>query len=200
MTIVSDDRKWQQYCNGPPGAKMMTLGAQLATLGWCSKLWLITYNRHLCSSHVYRTRQRGKFYRHFYGQNLCCGRGRLSTVDFLIKVGCFVKKDFFQLEKQLIWNSKCKGAQCTEPSPSVRIPWRDELSWLVWDTINSTAFLIKPFSSQIFKFTIFLLNGPSRNCKHFIPLLSNGPAYKKSYGISSRGLCYKTFFGRIAIS
>jgi hypothetical protein len=147
MTIVSDDRKWQQYCNGPPGAKMITLGAQLATLEWCSKLWLITYNRHLCSSHVYRTGKWGKFYRHFYGQNLCCGRGRLSTIDLLIKVGCFVKKNiFFSLKSR---SSEIVNAR----GPNVRFPWRDELSWLVWDTMNCTPFLIKPYSSQIFKFT-----------------------------------------------
>jgi len=29
-------------------------------------------------------------------------RGRLSTVDLLIKIGCFVKKGKFKFEKQLI--------------------------------------------------------------------------------------------------
>ncbi len=48
-------------------------------------------------------------------------RGRLCTVDLLIKVACFVKKYIVFA----ISNANCqyKEVNCTEPSPSVRVPW-----------------------------------------------------------------------------
>jgi hypothetical protein len=47
-------------------------------------------------------------------------RGRLSTVDLLIKATCFVK---VLIKKELIRTSKYKEVNCTKPSPSVRLPW-----------------------------------------------------------------------------
>ncbi len=51
--------------------------------------------------------------------------GRLSTVDLLIKVACSVKKgkQYFQYKKKQILTSLDKQANCTERSPSVRVPW-----------------------------------------------------------------------------
>jgi hypothetical protein len=52
-------------------------------------------------------------------------RERISTVDLLIKIGCFVKKGKieFQFEKQLRKTSKFKEVNRTDPSPSERLPW-----------------------------------------------------------------------------
>ncbi len=49
----------------------------------------------------------------------------LSTVDIRIKITCFVnkKKIFVQYEKQLILTSQYNEVNCTDPSPSSRIPW-----------------------------------------------------------------------------
>ncbi len=50
--------------------------------------------------------------------------GRLSTVDLLIKIGCFVKnKNIVSIWKQLLWTSYYKEANSIDPSPSVWIPW-----------------------------------------------------------------------------
>jgi hypothetical protein len=47
--------------------------------------------------------------------------GRLSTVDLLIKLGCFVKKEHKVLE--LKGADLNKEVKCTEPSTSIRLPW-----------------------------------------------------------------------------
>ncbi len=52
-------------------------------------------------------------------EDLC---GRLGTVDLLIRVECFVKK-------------VNKEVSCTEPSPSVRVPW---LSWCDYTSTQLT--------------------------------------------------------------
>jgi len=51
-------------------------------------------------------------------------KGRVSTLDLLIKIGCFVKKRniHFQYQKQLIWTSYFKELNRAYSSPSVRIP------------------------------------------------------------------------------
>ncbi len=56
-------------------------------------------------------------------------RGRSSTVDLLIKIGCLVKKrkTLFLDEKQLIWTSYFKEFNRTYSSPFVRIPWLNPL-------------------------------------------------------------------------
>jgi hypothetical protein len=47
-------------------------------------------------------------------------QGRLSTVNLLIKIGCFVnKKLLFQHEKEQIWTSLNKEVNHISPSPSV---------------------------------------------------------------------------------
>jgi hypothetical protein len=52
-------------------------------------------------------------------------RGRLSTVNLLKMIRCFVRKvnNKFQHKKQHIYTSNCKEVNRTEPSPSVRLPW-----------------------------------------------------------------------------
>ncbi len=47
-------------------------------------------------------------------------RRRLSTIELLIKAACFVKSKIF---KQLIKTSEYMEVNCTDPSPSVSIPW-----------------------------------------------------------------------------
>ncbi len=74
-----------------------------------------------------------------------CWRGRLSTVDLLIKMGCFVKKENIAL----VWKAadleetrKYKEVNCTDPSPSVRIPslvqwrWHDTLQNFLQGILN----------------------------------------------------------------
>jgi hypothetical protein len=56
--------------------------------------------------------------------------GRLTTVDLLIKITCFVKK-IFQYKKKLTLTSEYKEVKCTDPSPSVRIPWTEFLTRLL---------------------------------------------------------------------
>jgi hypothetical protein len=56
-------------------------------------------------------------------------RGRLNTVDLLIEMACFVKNNIFHIERSLsTYTSKCKEVNCTEPSPSVRLPFQKPLS------------------------------------------------------------------------
>ncbi len=49
-------------------------------------------------------------------------RGRLSKVDLLIKIACFVKNICSAL-KAADMNKLVQGGQHTDHSPSVRIPW-----------------------------------------------------------------------------
>jgi hypothetical protein len=51
--------------------------------------------------------------------------GKISTLDLLIKVPCFCKngKKHFQYKKELILTNEYKEINCTEDSPSVRLPW-----------------------------------------------------------------------------
>jgi hypothetical protein len=49
---------------------------------------------------------------------------RLSTVDLLHKIVCFVKKLMFALSKAADLNYSVQGQiKCAEFSPSVRVPW-----------------------------------------------------------------------------
>jgi hypothetical protein len=51
-------------------------------------------------------------------------RGRLSTIDLLIRVACFARKEImFSISKQLFQTSQYNELNCTEPSPSVSVPW-----------------------------------------------------------------------------
>ncbi len=58
----------------------------------------------------------------FSTRNTNC-RGRVNTVDYLIKVACFVKKGkwYFQYKKQLTSTCQYKEINRAEPSPSVRL-------------------------------------------------------------------------------
>jgi hypothetical protein len=51
-------------------------------------------------------------------------KGRLFTIDLLIKIASFVKKAniYFSIKKQLVWASYPKGVNRTEPFHSVRVP------------------------------------------------------------------------------
>jgi hypothetical protein len=69
-------------------------------------------------------------------------RGCVSTVDLRVKIVCFVKKQKkFHYKKQLICTSKYKGdANCTDSSPSVRIPWINKPEGLCFKTFYGRTF------------------------------------------------------------
>ncbi len=51
-------------------------------------------------------------------------KGKLSTLDLLTKIGCLIKSKMqFQYEKLLILIIYYKEVNCSDSSPSMRIPW-----------------------------------------------------------------------------
>ncbi len=50
--------------------------------------------------------------------------GRLSALDILIKVACFVKWYIvFKYKNEINETTQYKEVKCTDPSPSLRFPW-----------------------------------------------------------------------------
>ncbi len=93
-------------------------------------------------------------------------RGRLISDDLLVKMACFVKKKEKRSLKQLIWTSKCKGVNHTDPSPSVRIPWSLAKSLaIVTMTLLSCVLLA---SQHKWKTTRLLLQCPKRTKAKYI--------------------------------
>jgi len=48
----------------------------------------------------------------------------------------------------MAWTSKCKEVKCTDPSPSVRIPWQ----------ASGVTFIQETFQPQLQTFEIYLIN------------------------------------------